>query len=55
MLFDVYIQDKFYQTIEANNTGEVLTQVAIDISQGKVEVNPNFPQNIKIEPASQKN
>lgn len=50
MLFNVYIQDKFYKTFEAENTGEVLTQVAIDISQGKVEIDNNFPQNIKIEP-----
>lgn len=39
MHFEVFVQDKFYKSLEAKNTGEALTVVARDIKSGLV---PNF-------------
>jgi hypothetical protein len=50
MQYDVYVQENFYKTIEAETTGHVLRQVAQDIHDGKVSVNNDIPQNIRIEP-----
>jgi hypothetical protein len=51
MQFDVLIQNRFYKTISAANTGEVLAVIAKDISAGIV---PDFdgalPHNIVIKP-----
>ena len=50
MQYDVYVQDKFYITLEADNVGSVLAQISIDIKNGKVEIDNNFSQNIRVEP-----
>ena len=51
MKFDVSVQGSFYKTIEAENTGAVLSAVANDIANNEV---PNFvpgqPHNIVIVP-----
>lgn len=47
--FDVFVQDSFYKTISAKNTGEVLAIVARDIKGGLV---PGFDstkdQNLRV-------
>ena len=50
MQYNVYVQETFYKTIEAENTGDVLREVTIDISQGKVALDNTISQNIRIEP-----
>ena len=47
--FDVFVQDSFYKTISAKNTGEVLSIVARDVKQGLVaNFDSSKNQNIKI-------
>jgi len=50
-LYDVYVQEKFYKTVGAENTGKVLSIVSKDIQDNLV---PDFDntqnQNIKIVP-----
>lgn len=48
--YDVYIQENFVATIEANNTGEALKIVSEKIVNNEFTVDPNKPQNIKIKP-----
>ena len=51
MQFDVSVQGKPYKTIEAPNTGAVLSIVAEDIAAGRVpDFDPAAPHNIVITP-----
>lgn len=51
MQFDVSVQGKPYKTIEAPNTGSVLSIVAADIAAGRVpDFNPALPHSISIVP-----
>lgn len=51
MVFDVYVQDNFYKTMEGNNVADVLKQVGHDINSNLI---PNFDSsknhNVKIVP-----
>lgn len=50
-LYDVYVQEKFYKVMEADNTGSVLAMVADDIKNNLVQDFDNTQnQNIKIVP-----
>lgn len=42
MLFDVYVQDKFYKVIEASNVADVLRAVGQDITNNLV---PDFDKD----------
>jgi len=53
MKYNIYIQNNFYAVLEGDNTGDILRQVAKDISDNKTNINPNIPQNIKIEPTNE--
>lgn len=47
--FEVYVQGKFYKTVSAENTGEVLRIVISDIGAGLVpDFNPEEAHNIRI-------
>lgn len=47
--FDVYVQEKLYKTITAENTGEVLKIVSNDIAAGIVpDFKPEEAHNIRI-------
>lgn len=51
MKYNVYVQDKFYKVIEAENTGSVLSQVSLDIKNGLLpNLDINIPHNIRVEP-----
>lgn len=52
MQFNVSVQGKPYKTMEAPNTGAVLSLIAKDIAAGLVpDFDPNAPHNIVIAPA----
>lgn len=54
MKHKVYIQDKFYKVIEAENTGSVLSQVSFDIKNGLVpNLEINIPHDIRVEPVNE--
>lgn len=47
--FDVYVQNQFYKTISAKNTGDALTVVANDLRKGLVShFNSSKDHEIKI-------
>jgi hypothetical protein len=47
--YDVYVQGKFYKTIEAPYTNNVLTQVTLDLADGLVpDYDETKPQNIEL-------
>jgi len=50
--YNVYVQDKFYKTVEAEFMNEILTKVVEDISNNLVpDYDINLPSSIKIQPA----
>jgi hypothetical protein len=54
MKYNVYVQDKFYKVIEAQNTGSVLSKVSLDIKNGLVpNLEINIPNNIRVEPINE--
>lgn len=51
MQYDVYVQDTFYKTLEADYTNSALTQVTLDIQNGLVpDYDPDQPAAIKLVP-----
>lgn len=54
--YKVYVQDKYYKTIENKNAGEILAIIANDIKNNSV---PDFDhtkdQNVRIEPIEEVN
>jgi hypothetical protein len=47
---EIYIQDKFVETISAANTGEVLQIISKKIRDKEIAYNNNQPINLRIEP-----
>lgn len=53
MQYNVYVQDKFYGIVEADNTGSVLNKISQQISSGEISVDHNQPHNIRVEPINE--
>jgi hypothetical protein len=50
--YDVFVQDKFYKTVEMEFINDILSQINEDISNNLVsDYDHNSPPNIKIQPA----
>lgn len=48
--FEIYVQEKYYKTVTAENTGEALKIVSADIASGVVPgFDPTAAHNIRIE------
>jgi hypothetical protein len=54
MTHNVYVQNKLVSTINANNTGEVLSVVSNKIYSGEISVDETKPHDIRIEPQHNK-
>lgn len=49
--YNVYVQGAFYKVMSGEYTSDVLRQVTIDITEGKVAgLDPAKPHNLRIEP-----
>jgi len=50
--YNVFVQGKFYKTVEMEFINDILSQVNEDISNNLVsDYDPNVPANIKVQPA----
>jgi hypothetical protein len=53
MKYNVYIQNNLYKTVENNNIANILLQITKDIELGLVNIDPEQPHNIRIEPTNE--
>jgi hypothetical protein len=50
--YDVFVQGKFYKTVEMEFINDILSQINEDISNNLVsDYDPSLPPNINIQPA----
>jgi len=50
MQYDIYVQDNYYKTVEAENTHDVLVVIGKDMAAGLINVDENKAHAIRIEP-----
>lgn len=50
MKYKVYIQNNYLKTIEANNTGEALSKVTVELENGTITFDETQPRSIRLEP-----